>query len=240
MYQLSGVTKRYSQGRKTVDALAGIDMDIAKGEFLAIQGSTGSGKTTLLQMLGALDRPSGGALLYAGRDLAKLGEGDLAELRSHSYGFIFQSFNLIPTLTAQENVETALVPWRVSGEERRRRAQAALSGVGLAQRARHIPSELSGGEQQRVAIARALVREPQVILADEPTGNLDERTRDDIIGLLEQLWRERAQTLVVVTHDTWVASRASRRIWLSGGRLETPPGKARHCTAPVPEPMLQM
>ncbi len=240
MYQLSGVTKRYSQGRKTVDALAGIDMDIAKGEFLAIQGSTGSGKTTLLQMLGALDRPSGGALLYAGRDLAKLGEGDLAELRSHSYGFIFQSFNLIPTLTAQENVETALVPWRVSGEERRRRAQAALSDVGLAQRARHIPSELSGGEQQRVAIARALVREPQVILADEPTGNLDERTRDDIIGLLEQLWRERAQTLVVVTHDTWVASRASRRIWLDGGRLEAPPGEARHVTAQVPEPMLQM
>jgi putative ABC transport system ATP-binding protein len=240
MYELAGVTKRYSQGRKTVDALAGIDMSIAEGEFLAIQGSTGSGKTTLLQMLGALDRPTGGSLLYAGRDLAKLGEGDLAELRSHSYGFIFQSFNLIPTLTAQENVETALVPWHVGRDERRRRAQEALAGVGLADRARHIPSELSGGEQQRVAIARALVREPKVILADEPTGNLDERTRDDIIGLLEQLWRERGQTLIVVTHDTWVASRASRRIWLDAGKLEAPPGEERPFAESVSEPVLQI
>jgi putative ABC transport system ATP-binding protein len=219
LYQLTGVTKRYSRGRKTVDALAGVDLTVDEGEFIAIQGSTGSGKTTLLQMLGALDRPTSGALLYDGRNLAKLGEGDLAELRSHSYGFIFQAFNLIPTLTAQENVETALVPWHLGGEERRRRAQEALAGVALADRARHIPSELSGGEQQRVAIARALVREPRVILADEPTGNLDERTRDDIIGLLEQLWRERGQTLIVVTHDTWVASRASRHVWLDAGRV---------------------
>jgi putative ABC transport system ATP-binding protein len=138
-------------------------------------------------------------------------------LRSHSFGFIFQAFNLIPTLSAAENVETALVPWRVKGEERRRRALEALDGVGLADRAKHIPSELSGGEQQRVAIARALVRAPRVIMADEPTGNLDEKTRDEIIGLLEQLWRERGQTLIVVTHDTWVASRASRRIWLADG-----------------------
>ncbi|MFA4965677.1 MAG: ABC transporter ATP-binding protein [Thermoleophilia bacterium] len=222
MYSLTAVTKRYTQGRKTVDALAGVDLEIEQGEFIAVQGSTGSGKTTLLQMLGALDRPTGGTLLYEGRDLVKMGEGDLSELRSHSYGFIFQSFNLIPTLTAQENVETALVPWRVGGQERRRRAREALAGVNLAGRARHIPSELSGGEQQRVAIARALVREPKVILADEPTGNLDERTRDDIIGLLEQLWRERGQTLIVVTHDTWVASRASRRIWLDAGRVEPP------------------
>jgi putative ABC transport system ATP-binding protein len=219
LYELTGVTKRYSRGRKTVDALAGIDLTVADGEFVAIQGSTGSGKTTLLQMLGALDRPTAGVLLYDDRDLAKLGEGDLSELRSHSYGFIFQAFNLIPTLTAQENVETALVPWRVGAEERRRRAREALAGVGLADRSRHIPFELSGGEQQRVAIARALVREPRVILADEPTGNLDERTRDDIIGLLEQLWRERGQTLIVVTHDTWVAGRASRRVWLDGGRV---------------------
>ncbi len=220
LYELTGVTKRYTQRRKQVDALAGIDLTIDEGEFLAIQGSTGSGKTTLLQMLGAMDRPSGGTLDFDGRDLAKMGEGDLSELRSHSFGFIFQGFNLIPTLTAQENVETALVPWRTPADERRRRAGEALAGVGLADRARHIPSELSGGEQQRVAIARALVRAPRVILADEPTGNLDERTRDDIIGLLEQLWRERGQTLIVVTHDTWVASRASRRIWLDQGRLE--------------------
>jgi putative ABC transport system ATP-binding protein len=222
LYDLSGVTKRYTQRRKTVDALAGIDLSIADGEFLVIQGATGSGKTTLLQMLGALDRPSAGSLLYEGRDLAKLGESDLTELRSRSYGFVFQSFNLIPTLNAQENVETALVPWRLESQERRRRAREALAGVGLEDRAPHVPSELSGGEQQRVAIARALVREPKVILADEPTGNLDERTRDDIIGLLEQLWRERGQTLVVVTHDTWVASRASRRIWLEAGRVEEP------------------
>ena len=219
MYELTGVTKRYTQRRKQIDALAGIDLTIDEGEFLAIQGSTGSGKTTLLQMLGAMDRPSGGTLHFDGRDLAKMGEGDLSELRSHAFGFIFQGFNLIPTLTAQENVETALVPWHTPADERRRRAGEALAGVGLADRARHIPSELSGGEQQRVAIARALVRAPRVILADEPTGNLDERTRDDIIGLLEQLWRERGQTLIVVTHDTWVASRASRRIWLDQGRL---------------------
>jgi putative ABC transport system ATP-binding protein len=219
LYRLTDVTKRYTQRRKQVNALAGIDLTIDEGGFLAIQGSTGSGKTTLLQMLGAMDRPSGGTLEFEGRDLARMGEGDLSELRSRSFGFIFQGFNLIPTLTAQENVETALVPWHVHADERRRRAEEALAGVGLADRARHIPSELSGGEQQRVAIARALVRAPRVILADEPTGNLDERTRDDIIGLLEQLWRERGQTLIVVTHDTWVASRASRRIWLDQGRL---------------------
>ena len=220
LYELTDVTKHYAQRRKQVAALAGIDLTIDEGEFLAIQGSTGSGKTTLLQMLGAMDRPSGGKLDFEGRDLARMGERDLSELRSHSFGFIFQGFNLIPTLTAQENVETALVPWHVAVHERRRRAEEALAGVGLAERARHIPSELSGGEQQRVAIARALVRAPRVILADEPTGNLDERTRDDIIGLLEELWRERGQTLIVVTHDTWVASRASRRIWLDAGRIE--------------------
>ena len=220
LYELSGVTKRYTQRRKQVDALAGIDLTIDEGEFLAIQGSTGSGKTTLLQLLGAMDRPTAGSLRFEGRDLSKVGEGELSELRSHSFGFIFQAFNLIPTLTAQENVETALVPWHVHAAERHARAADALDGVGLADRAKHIPTELSGGEQQRVAIARALVRSPRVIFADEPTGNLDERTRDDIIGLLEQLWRERGQTLIVVTHDTWVASRSSRRIWLDRGRIE--------------------
>jgi len=243
LYELTAVTKRYTQRRKQIDALAGIDLTIAEGEFLAIQGSTGSGKTTLLQMLGAMDRPTSGSLLFEGRDLAKLGESDLSELRSHSFGFIFQAFNLIPTLTAQENVETALVPWHVNAQKRRGRAAEALDGVGLADRAKHVPSELSGGEQQRVAIARALVRAPRVIFADEPSGNLDERTRDDIIGLLEELWRERGQTLIVVTHDTWVAGRASRRIWLDAGRLEAPPmgdrPGAEATVAPVPEPALQ-
>jgi len=243
LYELTDVTKRYTQRRKQIDALAGIDLTIDEGEFLAIQGSTGSGKTTLLQMLGAMDRPTSGSLLFEGRDLARLGESDLTELRSHSFGFIFQAFNLIPTLTAQENVETALVPWHVNAKERRSRAEEALDGVGLADRARHIPSELSGGEQQRVAIARALVRAPRVIFADEPSGNLDERTRDDIVGLLEELWRERGQTLIVVTHDTWVAGRASRRIWLDSGRLEAPPVDDRPgveaTSAPAPQPVLQ-
>jgi putative ABC transport system ATP-binding protein len=235
LYELTGVTKRYTQGRKAVDALAGVDIEIGKGEFLAIQGSTGSGKTTLLQMLGALDRPSAGSVGFDGRDMAKLGEGELARLRSHSFGFVFQGFNLIPTLNGQENVETALVPLGVSRSERRRRAAAALTDVGLDGRGRHLPVELSGGEQQRVAIARALVRDPKVILADEPTGNLDERTRDEIISLLETLWRERGQTLIVVTHDTWVASRASRRIWMEGGLLlpaeDAVPGEPRPVTA---------
>ena len=219
LYALSAVTKRFGGRRRTVDALAGIDLEIEEGEFLTLQGATGSGKSTLLQLLGAMDRPTGGRLLYEGRDLAGLGERDLAELRSHAFGFVFQAFNLIPTLSAQENVETALVPWHTAGPERRRRAEQALADIGLAARAHHLPAELSGGEQQRVAIARALVRDPRVILADEPTGNLDERTRDEIVGLLEGLWRDRGQTLIVVTHDSWVAGRASRRLWLDAGRL---------------------
>ncbi len=238
LYELRDVTKRYTQRRKKVDALAGVDLVVDEGEFLAIQGSTGSGKTTLLQMLGAMDRPSGGSLGFEGRDLARMGERELSELRSHSFGFIFQGFNLIPTLNAQENVETALVPWHVEAGERRRRATQALAGVGLADRARHLPSEMSGGEQQRVAIARALVREPRVILADEPTGNLDERTRGDIIGVLEGLWREQGQTLVMVTHDSWVASRASRRIWVDAGRLVPEPGEPLEFAVPVREPEL--
>jgi len=234
LYELTGVTKRYIQGRKNVDALAGIDIGVAEGEFLAIQGSTGSGKTTLLEMLGALDRPSGGEVVFDGHDMAKLNEGELTALRSHAFGFIFQSFNLIPTLSAQENVETALVPWGVAGDERRSRAQAALARVGLADRGSHLPSELSGGEQQRVGIARALVREPRVILGDEPTGNLDEKTRDEIIGLLETLWRERGQTLVLVTHDSTVAARASRRIWLDAGRVTSAgDGRADALTRPT-------
>ncbi len=146
-------------------------------------------------------------------------EGELTKLRSRSFGFVFQGFNLIPTLTAQENVETALVPLGVSASERRQRARGALDDVGLAPRARHLPLELSGGEQQRVAIARALVRNPKVILADEPTGNLDEGTRDEIIGLLEGLWADCGQTVVIVSHDSWIAGRAPKRAWIREGRL---------------------
>jgi putative ABC transport system ATP-binding protein len=219
MYELTNVTKTYRKSGTRITALQDVDLSIAGGEFLAIQGPTGQGKSTLLQLLGGLDRPTSGSVVFEGRDLATMREGQLTNLRAGSFGFVFQTFNLIPTLTAQENVETALVPLDVGRSERRRRAHRALADVGLAQRANHLPSELSGGEQQRVAIARALVRDPEVILADEPTGNLDEGTRDEIIGLLETLWSDRRQTLVIVTHDSGVAGRAPRRAWIHEGRL---------------------
>ena len=230
MYKLSGVTKDYQKGRGLVHALRGVDVVIDDGEWLAIQGPTGHGKSTLLQMLGGLDRPTSGRVLFGdgvdggagngdGDDLALLREGQVTKVRAQSIGFIFQTFNLVPTLTAQENVETALVPMHISPAERRQRAAAALADVGLADRARHLPSELSGGQQQRVAIARALVKQPKVLLADEPTGNLDEDTRDDIIALLEKLWREQHLTLVLVTHDSSVARRAQRLGVMRNGKL---------------------
>jgi putative ABC transport system ATP-binding protein len=219
MYELTDVRKTFRRGDSTVQALDGVDLTIDAGEFLAVQGPTGQGKSTLLLLLGGLDRPSSGRVVFEGRDLARLGEDELAGLRAEEFGFVFQTFNLIPTLTAQENVETALVPTPVPADERRARALAMLEELGLADRATHLPSELSGGQQQRVAIARALVKEPRVLLADEPTGNLDEGTRDEIIGLLEQLWQERGITLVVVTHDSAVAARAGRRAVIENGRV---------------------
>jgi putative ABC transport system ATP-binding protein len=219
MYKLTGVKKQYQKGRTTVDALAGVDLVIEDGEWLAIQGPTGHGKTTLLQVLGGLDRPTSGIVDFDGQDLAALRESQVTKVRAASIGFIFQTFNLIPTLSAQENVEAALVPLGVGAKERRARALAALESVGLGDRARHLPSELSGGQQQRVAIARALVKEPKVLLADEPTGNLDEDTRDEIISLLEKLWREHGLTLILVTHDSSVARRAQRVGVMRNGRL---------------------
>jgi putative ABC transport system ATP-binding protein len=219
MYKLTGVTKIYHKSHQQVTALDGVDVEIGDGEWLAIQGPTGHGKSTLLQMLGALDRPTSGSVGFAGQDLAKLREGQVTRVRAESIGFIFQTFNLIPTLTAAENVEAALAPLRVHATERRARARAALADVGLAERVRHLPSELSGGQQQRVAIARALVKDPKVLLADEPTGNLDEGTRDEIIGLLEKLWSSRGLTLIMVTHDSSVAGRAQRRATMTNGRL---------------------
>ena len=210
MYKLTGVTKNYVKGRDSVAALRGVDLVVEDGEWLAIQGPTGQGKSTLLQMLGGLDRPSGGVIDFEGRDLAQLREAEVTQVRAESMGFVFQTFNLIPTLSAQENVEAALVPLRASATARRQRAAVALETVGLADRLGHVPGELSGGQQQRVAIARALVKEPKVLLADEPTGNLDEDTRDEIISLLETLWREHGLTMVVVTHDSTVARRAQR------------------------------
>ena len=219
MYKLTGVTKNYQKGRATVHALQGVDLVIEDGEWLAIQGPTGHGKTTLLQMLGGLDRPTSGIVEFDGHDLAQMRESQVTKVRATSIGFIFQTFNLIPTLSAQENVETALVPLGISAGERRARAMQSLEGVGLGDRAKHLPSELSGGQQQRVAIARALVKAPKVLLADEPTGNLDEGTRDEIIALLEGLWRDRGLTLVLVTHDSSVARRAQRVALMRNGKL---------------------
>jgi putative ABC transport system ATP-binding protein len=230
MYKLTGVTKNYQKGRSTVAALRGVDLVIEDGEWLAVQGPTGHGKTTLLQILGGLDRPSSGIVEFDGRDLAQLRETEVTKVRAQSIGFIFQTFNLIPTLSALENVETALVPLRVGSAVRRQRATMALEAVGLGDRLRHAPGELSGGQQQRVAIARALVKEPKVLLADEPTGNLDEDTRDDIIGLLETMWRERGLTMVIVTHDSSIARRAQRIGVMKNGRLtfkQPRPGQSR-------------
>ncbi|TVZ06196.1 ABC transporter ATP-binding protein [Trebonia kvetii] len=219
MYKLSQVTKDYPKGRATVHALRGVNVEIADGEWLSIQGPTGHGKSTLLQLLGGLDRPTSGSLELNGRDLARLGENAMTKVRASQIGFIFQTFNLIPTLSAQENVETALVPLGIKDSARRSRAAEALASVGLSDRARHLPSELSGGQQQRVAIARALVKEPKVLLADEPTGNLDEDTRDEIIGLLEKLWQDNGLTMIMVTHDSTVARRAQRLGTMRNGQL---------------------
>jgi putative ABC transport system ATP-binding protein len=219
MYTLKKVTKDYPKGRATVHALRGVDLELADGEWLSIQGPTGHGKSTLLQLLGGLDRATSGSLELAGKDLSRLGENAMTKVRATDIGFIFQTFNLIPTLSAQENVETALVPLGISGTSRKARAVEALASVGLADRARHLPGELSGGQQQRVAIARALVKEPKVLLADEPTGNLDEDTRDEIIALLEKIWQDNGLTMVMVTHDTTVARRAQRLGTMRNGLL---------------------
>ncbi|MFD5103644.1 ABC transporter ATP-binding protein [Streptomyces albidochromogenes] len=219
MYQLKGVTKRYRRGKDSIDALAGVDLTIEDGGRLVIQGPTGGGKSTLLQMLGGLDRPTTGSVELDGVDLAALPEARLTRVRAESIGFVFQSFNLIPTLTARENVETALVPLGLKAADRRERAAAARDSVGLGERLTHLPGEMSGGQQQRVAIARALVKRPKVLLADEPTGNLDESMRDEIMDLLEGLWREHGLTFVMVTHDSALARRAPRLATIRKGRV---------------------
>jgi putative ABC transport system ATP-binding protein len=219
MYKLTNVTKDYQKGRGVVHALRGVTVEIPDGEWMSIQGPTGHGKSTLLQLLGGLDRATAGTLELNGTDLTRLGETAMTKVRANEIGFIFQTFNLIPTLSAQENVETALVPLPVTSAERKSRAAEALASVGLDDRARHLPSELSGGQQQRVAIARALVKAPKVLLADEPTGNLDEDTRDEIIALLEKLWQDIGLTMLMVTHDSAVARRAQRLGTMRNGQL---------------------
>jgi putative ABC transport system ATP-binding protein len=219
MYRLRGVTKVYQKDRRKIFALRDVNLTIEEGEWLAIQGRTGHGKSTLLQMLGALDRPTSGSVELNGNDLSKIVPTEAARVRSRTVGFVFQTFNLIPTLTAQDNVDAGLVPLGLSDRERRRRASETLKAVGLGDRLGHFPAELSGGEQQRVAIARALAKDPSVLLADEPTGNLDTDTRDEIVEFLEELWRERGLTMVFVTHDRAIARRAPRVGVMDRGRL---------------------
>ena len=220
LYALSGVTRTWSTGAREVTPLSDLHLRLPAGEFVTIQGPTGGGKSTLLQLLGAMDRPTSGQILLDGHDLARLSDTELTRIRREQIGFVFQSFNLIPTLTAAENVDTALEGRGLRKAERRERVARALERVGLADRASHRPGELSGGQQHRVAIARALVSEPRVLLADEPTGNLDEAMRDEILALLNELNAE-GLTIIAVTHDSAVARHAHRRLRLEGGTVRT-------------------
>ncbi|SEB40316.1 putative ABC transport system ATP-binding protein [Paramicrobacterium humi] len=219
MYTLTNVTKKYAGKNTAVTALKDVDLEIPDGQFVAVQGPTGGGKSTLLQLLGALDTPTSGTVLLDDVDVSAASERRLTALRASTIGIVFQSFNLIPTLTALENVACALAPLNLAAGERSSRAAAALAEVGLGDRLGHLPGQLSGGQQQRVAIARALVKQPRVLLADEPTGSLDEDTRDEIMALLEGAAHERGLTLVIVTHDASVARRAERRLRMKHGRL---------------------
>lgn len=217
-YRISGVTKTYQQKGRVVRALTGVDIEIAAGDFVTIQGPTGGGKSTFLQLLGALERPTEGSVFLGDTDIAKASNAELGRIRAHQIGFVFQGFNLIPTLTAYENVDMGLEPLGLSKEERRSRVTEALTHVGLDERGDHRPGELSGGQQQRVAIARAIAKRPSVLLADEPTGNLDESMRDEILQVLQGLNAE-GLTLIVVTHDSAVARRAKRRLRLEKGAV---------------------
>jgi len=218
LYRLRGVGKTYPQKGRQVRALHDVDLEIAQGDFITIQGPTGGGKSTLLQLLGALDRPTVGSVVLGETDMATASNAALGVLRAREIGFVFQGFNLIPTLTAHENVDMGLEPLGLERAERARRVTEALAHVGLADRGDHRPGELSGGQQQRVAIARAIVKTPRVLLADEPTGNLDERMRDEILRLLEGLHAS-GLTLIMVTHDSAVARRAKRRLRLEKGSV---------------------
>jgi putative ABC transport system ATP-binding protein len=229
LYHLEAVTRSYGAGPTLVTAIDSLDLTIGAGEFVAILGPSGCGKTTLLQLLGALDRPSAGTVRFDGHPLDALGDAELAELRLTAFGFVFQQFNLIPTLTAAGNIEAGLAPLRMNATNRRAQAAHHLETVGLEPRARHLPAQLSGGEQQRVAIARALAQSPRVVLADEPTGNLDTNSGELVIDLLGSLHRDLEITLVLVTHDQWVAERADRVLRLDDGRLitDTPSDQTR-------------
>ena len=224
------LNRKYGSGGSEIWAVRDVNVDVEEGEFLAVTGRSGAGKTTLLNLLSGLDRPTNGAAFFRGEELSRLPEGELVELRRRRIGFIFQSFGLMPLLSAQENVELPLHINGVSWRERRRRAQEALESVGLGPRAKHRPYELSGGEQQRVSIARALVTGPEVVFADEPTGELDTTTARTIIDILRQISGE-GTTIIVATHDVALAAAADRRQEMSDGHLTNPqpPGLPVNC-----------
>jgi putative ABC transport system ATP-binding protein len=218
--RIERITKEYEMGYTTIRALKGVDLTIYRNEYLAIMGPSGSGKSTLMNMLGCLDTPTTGRYEFNGKDVAAMGDDELAEIRNREIGFVFQTFNLLPRSTGFENVELPLIYANVNADERRLRAEQAMEAVGLGDRMHHKPNELSGGQRQRVAIARALVNNPSIILADEPTGNLDSRTGEEIMTLLENLYL-RGHTIVVVTHEEDIARNARRIVRLRDGLIES-------------------
>ena len=219
MVQVRNVTKVYQRGKQKVEVLHGLTLDIPKGDFVALMGPSGSGKTTLLNLIGGLDQPTSGEVMVGGSRIDQLGSGALANWRAHNVGFVFQFYNLMPVLSAESNVELPLLLTKLSGAQRKKNVAVALEVVGLSDRAKHKPKELSGGQEQRVAIARALVSDPQLLVCDEPTGDLDRKTADEILGLLQVLNREHGKTIVVVTHDPKAAGFARRTLHLEKGQL---------------------
>jgi len=227
------LTKEYNVGGEMVHALAGVSLDIPEGEYIAIMGPSGSGKSTLMNLLGCLDTPTGGSYRLKGREIARLSDDELAAIRNHEIGFVFQTFNLLARSDALHNVELPLIYAGISPKDRKQRAEEALRSVGLGDRMRHKPNELSGGQRQRVAIARALVNQPSIILADEPTGNLDTKTGNDILGAFEMI-NEQGKTVIVVTHEEDVAAHAKRVVRLRDGVIETDFRQAGRRVEPVP------
>ena len=214
------LVRHYKMGRSIIPAVDGVSIAASRGEFIALLGASGSGKSTLLNLIAGLDRPDSGAIVVEGHDLATMTSYDLAQYRRHTVGMVFQSFNLVPTMTAYENVELPMRFAEVRRKERRSRVQDALAKVGLQDRANHRPSEMSGGEQQRIALARALVNQPKILLADEPTGNLDSKTGSEIMGLITELNRSLDMTVIMVTHERALADRyAGRMVFLGDGRV---------------------
>ena len=221
LVQVKDVHKEYRRGNERIDVLQGINLEIPQGDFLALMGPSGSGKTTLLNLVGGLDRPTSGSVEVAGEPISKLSDGQLAKWRARHVGFIFQFYNLLPVLTAERNVELPLLLTSLSKAERMRHVATALSVVGLADRAKHYPRQLSGGQEQRVGIARAIVTDPTLLLCDEPTGDLDRKAGDEILDLLQALNREHGKTIIMVTHDPHAATCARRVLHLEKGELVT-------------------